>query len=170
MSKPTVKKPYSKMTPKDLDRGAREFENVRFEDTAPLTPEEQAQWDAAKRPGRRRVGAGAVRVLISIERNLLSRLDTAARRQNIARSELIARALRRELMGAGVIASTVPANPKVAKTPTWAEFEEALAFIAQNLRAQYEAWQAWALSASRVYPRPDRSSRKPTRQRIEHGH
>jgi metal-responsive CopG/Arc/MetJ family transcriptional regulator len=55
-----------------------------------MTPQEQAK---CKR-GRPRVGRGVRVISVSVERDLLARADALARRLNISRAALIARALR----------------------------------------------------------------------------
>jgi hypothetical protein len=64
-----------------------------------LSAADQARIDAiaagARKAGRPVVGQGAERVLISIERGLLSEADAFAKRHGKSRSELIAEGLRR---------------------------------------------------------------------------
>jgi len=58
---------------------------------------EKRRHDAAlkrARRGRPRVGAGAKRIQITVERNLLAVADRRAHEERISRSELIARGLR----------------------------------------------------------------------------
>ena len=56
---------------------------------------------AKKRGGRPTIGKGAKRVLISMERGLLSRLDSHARQTGVTRSQLIAESVRSVLSKAG---------------------------------------------------------------------
>ena len=53
-------------------------------------------WKRAKRrgPGRPRIGKGAKRVLVTVERGLLEQADAYARRHHVTRSHLICDALR----------------------------------------------------------------------------
>ena len=61
----------------------------------PLSPRMQKLWEKAKRKGGRpRVGRGATRVLISIERGLLEDADALARDQKITRSQLFSRGVK----------------------------------------------------------------------------
>ena len=47
-----------------------------------------------RRRGRPRIGKGARRVLITVERDLLKATDAAAKRAKVSRSQFIAQALR----------------------------------------------------------------------------
>lgn len=69
---------------------------VSLKTTVPLSATEQKLWDRAKkklRAGRPRVGAGAKRVAITIERGLLDRADRYARAHHLKRTEIIAQGL-----------------------------------------------------------------------------
>jgi hypothetical protein len=62
------------------------------------TAEERAAFDrilkqAPRKPGRPRVGEGASRVLLTIERGLLRRTDAYAKRAGLSRAAIIAMAL-----------------------------------------------------------------------------
>lgn len=71
-------------------------------DIKPLSPELRRLWNRAKRKaGRPRIGRGAARVLVSIERGLLEQADSLARRQHTTRSDLISRGLKAVLAIAG---------------------------------------------------------------------
>jgi hypothetical protein len=68
----------------------------------PMSPRMRKLWGAAKRKGGRpRIGRGAARVLISIERGLLEDADAFARRQRLSRSELFSRGVKAMLVKAG---------------------------------------------------------------------
>lgn len=68
----------------------------------PLNPKLRKLWNKAKRKGGRpRVGRGAQRVLLSIERGLLEQADTFARRERMTRSELFSRGVKAVLANAG---------------------------------------------------------------------
>jgi len=56
----------------------------------------QTSWQPTKRrgPGRPRIGQGAKRVLVTVERGLLAQADAYARRHHLTRSHLICDALR----------------------------------------------------------------------------
>jgi hypothetical protein len=59
-----------------------------------LSPESRKLWQKAKRKrGRPKIGAGAAKVLVSVERGLLRRADAFAKREGISRSQLFARGL-----------------------------------------------------------------------------
>lgn len=88
-------KPWAQMTADELEAATKGFENIRFEDTRPMTAEEQAVWERTKRGrGRPRSGEGAVRVLVTLEKRLKFAADEYAKRKGMGRSELIAQALR----------------------------------------------------------------------------
>jgi hypothetical protein len=60
----------------------------------PLSPQSRKLWQKAKRKrGRPKIGAGAAKVLVSVERGLLRRADALAKREGISRSQLFARSL-----------------------------------------------------------------------------
>ena len=68
----------------------------------PLSPRMKKLWELAKRKGGRpRIGQGATRVLISIERGLLEDADALARHQKITRSQLFSRGVKAVLAVAG---------------------------------------------------------------------
>jgi hypothetical protein len=97
MNNPT-RKPLARMTAAELADATKGAENIDFEDTKPLPPAMAAAWDRAKRGrGRPRIGEGAEKVLISIEKRLLLVTDALARRKGLDRSKLIARAIREML-------------------------------------------------------------------------
>jgi hypothetical protein len=76
----------------------REFVGDTFK---PLTPKMKRQWaKIQKKLGRPRVGKGAKRVLITVERGLLSESDALAKRRRMTRSQLISEGLR-HLLAAG---------------------------------------------------------------------
>lgn len=91
-------KPYWEMTSKELGEATKQYDKEELGlPGSPLTPEDKALLARAANRGRPRVGKGAKRVLVSVERGLLDDADAAARRLNISRSELIARGLRAAL-------------------------------------------------------------------------
>lgn len=79
-----------------------EFDQEFIADKAkPLTPKMKRQWAKVKKKlGRPRVGKGAKRVLITVERRLLGQSDALAKRRRMTRSQLIAEGLR-HLLAAG---------------------------------------------------------------------
>jgi hypothetical protein len=95
MSASKPKKPYWKMNAEELAEATKDFERgLPFEAGRPLSPENQAKWDRARR-GRPRVGKGAVRVFISVEAGLLEKADAFAQKRGVTRSQLIAQGLRK---------------------------------------------------------------------------
>ena len=62
----------------------------------PLTPAMRRQWEDSKirRRGRKKVGLGARRILVTVERGLLEEADAYAKANGLKRAELIAEGLR----------------------------------------------------------------------------
>jgi len=95
-------KPYTEMNTRELAEATREFDEEFVADRArPMNAAERKEHRrAAKRGrGRPRIGAGAERINITIERDLLARADALAADRKISRSEMIASAL--QLLVAG---------------------------------------------------------------------
>jgi hypothetical protein len=68
----------------------------------PLDSRMKKLWNRAKRKaGRPRVGRGAARVLVSIERGLLEDADDFAKSRRISRSQLVSRGIKAVLALAG---------------------------------------------------------------------
>jgi hypothetical protein len=68
----------------------------------PMSARMKKLWETAKRKGGRpRIGRGAARVLVSIERGLLEDADAFARRRCMTRSELFSRGVKAVLAKAG---------------------------------------------------------------------
>lgn len=86
---------YGRMTAAELDEEVAKFDQEFIVETAkPLTAKERKRDQKAQnKRGRPRVGAGARRVLVSIEASLLRRLDVYAEKHGLTRSALIARGL-----------------------------------------------------------------------------
>ena len=82
----------------EVDAAARLFDREDYEPKfLKPPPGEKRRHDAAAkraRCGRPTIGAGAKRIQITVERNLLAVADRRAREESISRSELIARGLR----------------------------------------------------------------------------
>lgn len=87
---------YGKMTAEELDAEVARFDReIPESEMKPLSAADRAVLRRAKKKGGRpRVGEGANRVLITVERGLLRRADSYARRKGMSRSELIARGLK----------------------------------------------------------------------------
>jgi hypothetical protein len=101
-------KPYTEMTTAELREATREYDRERPGlPGRPLTPAQHKAFRATSKRGRPRVGAGAGRILITVERGLLEQADELAKRRKVNRSQLIADALRRELSREGI-----PARPR----------------------------------------------------------
>jgi outer membrane PBP1 activator LpoA protein len=92
------RKPFDQMTAAELRAATKEFDEafVALEKSRPLSPAQKARHQRAKRrrPGRPKVGAGAARVLISVERGLLKDADAYARRHGLTRAAVVAQGLR----------------------------------------------------------------------------
>jgi len=89
------KKPYWEMTTVELAEATREFD-ADFDDSQfkPLTPEQRANWDAARlKPGRPKNGRGVKVISLSVEKGLLSRADRLAKKLKISRAKLVSRGL-----------------------------------------------------------------------------
>lgn len=88
---------YGKMTAEELDAEVAKYDEpfVAIRESKPLAQKDRRQLRRAKsKGGRPRVGQGAKRVLITVERGLLRNADSYAKQRGISRSELIAKALR----------------------------------------------------------------------------
>jgi hypothetical protein len=93
MNKP--KKAYWDMTTEELAEATKEFdEDFAFERGKPLSAAGRKQHELARKRGRPRVGLGAEKVRVTIERRLLKEADAYAKAAGISRSELIAKGLR----------------------------------------------------------------------------
>ena len=86
---------YTRMSAAKLAAATKEFdEDFAFEKGKPLTAKDRKKHARARKRGRPRVGLGAEKIRITIERGLLREADAFARTQRMSRSELIARGLR----------------------------------------------------------------------------
>lgn len=81
-----------------LDRLAR---SVTLESLRPLSPAMRRRWEAAKRAGRGRPrkpeGAKAVPTLITVDPELLKKIDAYAKKNGISRSQLFAQSVKARL-------------------------------------------------------------------------
>jgi hypothetical protein len=91
------------MTAEELDREVAQYDReLSTDDARPLTPAQRAQEVRARRKrGRPKVGRGAKRVLVTIERDLLRQSDQYAKQRGLTRAALISHALRVILSKAG---------------------------------------------------------------------
>ncbi|QOV88802.1 type II toxin-antitoxin system HicB family antitoxin [Humisphaera borealis] len=90
---------YSKLPPAELEKLAAGLSGpVDPARMKPLTATQQREESRARRKaGRPRVGAGAEKLRVSMERTLLKRVDAYARKKGVSRSELIAESLKRTI-------------------------------------------------------------------------
>jgi len=102
MKKTLPGKPITQMMTKELSQATKEFEREFVADSfGPPGPTAREQWRRAKRKrGRPRQGRGVKVISISVEKGLLSRCDTFAKRLGITRAALISRGLRAVLSAA----------------------------------------------------------------------
>jgi hypothetical protein len=82
----------TKLNAKQLEAETARFENELVAERAqPMDTEGKKLWRKFKRKvGRPKVGKGAVRISVSVERGLLDQADRAAKRLKISRAALIA--------------------------------------------------------------------------------
>lgn len=102
MSRPTATKVwYSQLPPPELAKMAAGFDRpVDPAEMKPLTPAQRRQEQRARaKVGRPRVGDGAEKLRISMERGLLRKVDAYAKKSGLSRSRLIAESLARMLRG-----------------------------------------------------------------------
>lgn len=79
----------------ELDRLGAEAEQVTRDNTRPLsTSARHALTRAANKGGRPRIGAGAKRINITVEKTLLKQADNYARRHGLTRAAVVAEGLR----------------------------------------------------------------------------
>ena len=80
---------------REKERLWKSFDNVRPSDTRPLTPEERKLWERARRKrGRPKTGNGVRVISLSVERGLLDRADSYARRNGMTRAALFSQGVR----------------------------------------------------------------------------
>lgn len=83
------------MNAAELAESTEEFEKeFAFRKTRPLSAKDKRLHARAKRRGRPRIGEGAEKFRVSIERGLLLKSDAYARKHGMSRSELIAKGLK----------------------------------------------------------------------------
>ena len=89
---PLLPPPYDRMTAAEMDAVSAEFDKeILEEDLKPLTPRMKALDDAMRGRGRPRIGKGAKRINLTMELDLLRRVDSMAARSGKSRSQIIAR-------------------------------------------------------------------------------
>jgi len=85
-----------KMNEAQLDRLGAQAEKVKYANTRPLTAAAlRVLAKAANKGGRPRIGAGAQRINITVERTLLKTVDAYARKHGLTRAAVLAEGLRR---------------------------------------------------------------------------
>ncbi len=85
-----------RMSEPQLDQLGSEAEKVTYANTRPLTAAaRRILAKAANKGGRPRIGAGAQRINITVERTLLKTLDAYARKHGLTRAAAVAEGLRR---------------------------------------------------------------------------
>ncbi len=88
-------KQYTLMTASELAQATKEFdEEFVFQKGEPLAARDRKLHAAARKRGRPRIGLGAEKIRVTIERGLLREADRFARSKGMSRSEMIARGLR----------------------------------------------------------------------------
>jgi len=92
---PKLPDPYCRLSAEELDAETAKFDRESIADRSrPLTRGLEARLrKASRKRGRPRIGKGARKVLVTVERDLLKRTDALARRKKISRSQLIAQGL-----------------------------------------------------------------------------
>ena len=93
---PLLPPPYNRMSAEELDRDVAKFDKEALDlPGRPLSAAQKAQHRRAKRKmGRPIVGKGSRRLMITMERGLLSEADALARQKKLSRSQLIAQSVR----------------------------------------------------------------------------
>jgi hypothetical protein len=83
---------YSTLSERELDAISSEFDREFIADTfGPMPAAERTREQRARRkPGRPRIGQGATRISVTVERGLLKELDAMARRLRLSRAQIIA--------------------------------------------------------------------------------
>src|SRR5437764_12428846 len=67
---------------------------IAFSESRPLTPDDLRRWNRFKRRvGRPKIGQGAKTIAVTVERGLLERADSYAKKQGLTRAGLIAAGL-----------------------------------------------------------------------------
>ena len=91
------RKPYSRMTTKDLAKATAQYDKL-FTGPGlpgkPLTAADRAKHRRANLGGRPKIGQGAKIIPISIERGLLQQADAFAIRHKLKRSQMVVQGLR----------------------------------------------------------------------------
>ena len=85
-----------KMSAAELERLGAAAMKVTLGNTRPLTMADRKQFNkAARKAGRPRIGAGARRINITVEKRLLEHADAYARKNGLTRAAMVAEGLKR---------------------------------------------------------------------------
>lgn len=85
-----------KMSRAELDKLGLAAEAVTRQNTRPLSTQgRRALARAASKGGRPRIGAGAQRINVTVERSLLAQVDDFARKIGVTRAALVTQGLRK---------------------------------------------------------------------------
>jgi len=91
MKRAKKKRSFDRLSDAEKEAIYQRFERVRPEDGAPLNAKDRARHKRAGLPvGRPRVGQGAKRINISMEKGLLKSADEYARKKGMSRARFIA--------------------------------------------------------------------------------
>lgn len=101
MKKSTRAKSFDQLSDAEKEAIYEDCERVRSEDGVPLNAKDRAKHRRAGLPvGRPRIGKGAKRINISMEKGLLKSADAFAQKKKITRARLITESVRAYLRGA----------------------------------------------------------------------
>jgi len=89
-------KPYDRMTAAELAEVTKRYDEpfVALRESKPLTAAIRRMHQRAAKRGRPRVGKGAAKLYISMERGLLKQADRFAKSHGMTRSQLIANGIK----------------------------------------------------------------------------
>jgi hypothetical protein len=89
-------KPYDQMTTAELAKATKRYDKpfAALKESKPLTAAMRQMHRRAAKRGRPRVGKGAAKLYISMERGLLRQADHFARTHGLSRSQLISQGIR----------------------------------------------------------------------------
>ena len=90
------RKPYDRMTTAELAAATSRYDQpfVALRESKPLTPAMRQMHVRAAKRGRPKIGGGAAKLYVSMERGLLKQADAFAKAHGMSRSQLIARGVR----------------------------------------------------------------------------
>jgi len=91
MKRGPIAKPYWEMDTAELREATQDLDEAFvIRKTLPLTTKDRALLARARRkPGRPRIGKGAKRVLVTVERGMLKRIDAEAKKAGLSRSAFL---------------------------------------------------------------------------------